>query len=94
MIFAVAESHLSYSDTSLPQRWIEVLVDCPGAQGLYTYSVPPDLPVQAGDVLSVPFGVQQVGAIAIRWIDQLHTRGISGRDIFGEQSSHPLEIPA
>ncbi|MBF2051499.1 MAG: primosomal protein N' [Leptolyngbya sp. IPPAS B-1204] len=71
MIFAVAESHLIYSDASLPQRWIEVLVDCPGAQGLYTYSVPPDLPVQAGDVLSVPFGVQQVGAIAIRWVDQL-----------------------
>ncbi|MCU0566451.1 MAG: primosomal protein N' [Oculatellaceae cyanobacterium Prado106] len=46
--------------------WVEVLVDCPGAQGLYTYGVPEDLAVQPGDVLSVPFGSQQVGAIAIQ----------------------------
>ena len=45
-------------------------MDCPGAQGLYTYGVPPDLTVQAGDILSVPFGRQQVGAIAIRPIPQ------------------------
>ncbi|HEY9764385.1 MAG TPA: primosomal protein N' [Trichocoleus sp.] len=48
------------------QQWVEVLVDCPGAQGLYTYGVPPDLEVQPGDILSVPFGPQQVGAIALR----------------------------
>ena len=46
--------------------WIEVLVDCPGAQGLYTYGLPADLTIQAGDILSVPFGAQQVGAVAIR----------------------------
>lgn len=51
--------------------WVEALVDCPGAQGLFTYQVPPELSVQAGDILSVPFGHQQVGAIAVRPLDQL-----------------------
>ncbi|MEO0986830.1 MAG: primosomal protein N' [Cyanobacteria bacterium J06639_14] len=47
-------------------RWVEALVDCSGAQGLYTYQLPPMLAVAVGDILSVPFGTQQVGAIAIR----------------------------
>jgi primosomal protein N' (replication factor Y) len=46
-------------------QWVEVLVDCPGAQGLYTYSIPPELTVHPGDILIVPFGTQQIGAIAI-----------------------------
>ena len=46
--------------------WVEVLVDCPGTQDLFTYAIPPHLPLQPGDILSVPFGAQQVGAIAIR----------------------------
>ncbi|MEL6899632.1 MAG: primosomal protein N' [Cyanobacteria bacterium J06606_4] len=46
-------------------RWVDALVDCPGASGLYTYRVPEDLSVQAGDIVSVPFGAQRVGAIAI-----------------------------
>lgn len=66
----VAESRLSYSPNSRP-AWIEVLVDCPGAQGLYTYQLPSHLDVQSGDILSVPFGAQQVGAIAIRLMDHL-----------------------
>ena len=41
------------------------MVDCPGAQGLYTYEIPADLVVQVGDILSVPFAAQQVGAIAL-----------------------------
>ncbi len=45
---------------------VEALVDCPGAQGLYTYKVPEGWTVAEGDILSVPFGYQQVGAIAIR----------------------------
>ncbi|MGD1862285.1 MAG: primosomal protein N' [Leptolyngbyaceae cyanobacterium] len=45
------------------------LVDCVGAQGLYTYSVPLGLSVAVGDILSVPFGAQQVGAIAIQISD-------------------------
>ncbi len=48
------------------QQWVEVLVDCPGTQGLYTYSLPPDLTVQPGDLVSIPFGMQLTGGIAIR----------------------------
>ena len=48
-----------------PLDWVEVLVDCPGAQGLYTYAIPNGWKVTVGDLLSVPFGHQQVGAIAI-----------------------------
>lgn len=50
---------------SSDRSWVQVLVDCPGAQGLYTYEVPYDLVVRVGDILSVPFGAQQVGAIAL-----------------------------
>ena len=49
------------------QQFVEVLVDCPGTQGLFTYRVPPGLEIHAGDILSVPFGAQQIGAIAIRF---------------------------
>ena len=47
-------------------QWVEVLVDCPGIQGLYTYSLPSDLSVCSGDVVSVPFAIQITGGIAIR----------------------------
>jgi primosomal protein N' (replication factor Y) (superfamily II helicase) len=46
-------------------------VDCPGVQDLYTYQLPPGLNVQPGDILSVPFGAQQVGAIAVHLLDRL-----------------------
>ena len=46
--------------------WVDVLVDCPGAQGIYTYGLPAEMAVQPGDILSVPFGAQQVGAIALK----------------------------
>jgi primosomal protein N' (replication factor Y) (superfamily II helicase) len=61
-------------------RWIEVLVDAPARSTgdftlednkLFTYRLPPELSVQPGDILSVPFGNQQLGAIAIRFIAQL-----------------------
>lgn len=69
---AVAESCSVYlSDVASCPCWVEVLVDCPGAQGLYTYRQPTDLSVQSGDILSVPFGAQQVGAIAIRLLTEL-----------------------
>ncbi|MBE9045667.1 primosomal protein N' [Pleurocapsales cyanobacterium LEGE 10410] len=48
------------------QQWVEVLVDCPGIQGLYTYSLPADLVVRSGDIVSVPLGMQVTGGIAIR----------------------------
>ncbi len=55
----------------LQTTWVDVLVDCPGASGLYTYRVPEELTVQPGDIVSVFFGTQQVGAIAIRLLDDL-----------------------
>lgn len=67
----MAESSTAYSTQMPEQMWTEVLVDCPGAQGLYIYQISPDLKVQPGDILSVPFGTQQVGAIAIRLLNQL-----------------------
>lgn len=62
-------------------KWIEVLVDTAipfnndaessTSDKLFTYSLPPDLNVLPGDILSVPFGKQQLGAIAIRYIKEL-----------------------
>lgn len=81
-----AEPGASYSSSQPPLRptvsaeWIEVLVDSPfrGAgdspgeeNKLFTYRLPAEMNVQPGDILSVPFGSQQVGAIAIRYISQL-----------------------
>ncbi len=45
---------------------VEVLVDCPGVQGLYTYRISKEFAVEPGDIVSVPFGGRQLGAIAIR----------------------------
>ncbi len=59
-------------DSSPQPQWISVLVDVPGTEEkLFTYRIPPDLPVQPGDILSVPFGSQQIGAIAIKLLDKL-----------------------
>ena len=52
-------------------KWIEILVDCPGAKSLYTYRMPHDVEVWPGDIVSVPFGRAQVGGIAVRQINTL-----------------------
>ena len=72
----LAERGASYQSGSPQDRWVEVLVDCqwtaqePQQEAqLYTYRLPADLEVQPGDILSVPFGAQQMGAIAIRLLD-------------------------
>ena len=67
--FLVAEPRSTYQLSLSTQKWVEVLVDCPGTQGLYTYSVPPDLALQSGDIVSVPFGAQIMGGIAIRFVE-------------------------
>ena len=67
--FLVAEPRSTYELSSFTGKWIEVLVDCPGTQGLYTYSVPTDLVIQPGDIVSVPFGAQIMGGIAIRFLE-------------------------
>lgn len=46
--------------------WVEVLVDCPQVQGLFTYGVPAGEQIDPGDVIQVPFGAQELGAIAIK----------------------------
>ena len=52
-------------------KWVEVLVDSPGAKTLYTYRVPEGDDVQPGDIASVPFGKTQVGGIVVRSINAL-----------------------
>jgi primosomal protein N' (replication factor Y) (superfamily II helicase) len=70
-VAGVAESRMTYSPAPTVQHWVEVLVDCAGTQGLYTYQIPSHLQIAPGDILTVPFGSQQVGAIAIRLVEQL-----------------------
>lgn len=67
---AVAEPGGSYQSQTTLYRWIEVLVDYPGSSGLFTYRLPVHLEIKPGDILSVPFGAQQLGAIAIRLLAQ------------------------
>ena len=62
-----AEPQGSYEVRS--RQWVEVLVDCPGIQGLYTYSFTEDLVVCSGDIVSVPFGMQITGGIAVRLLN-------------------------
>jgi primosomal protein N' (replication factor Y) len=80
----VAQAGESYNHNTNENRWIEVLVDCPGIakeavtepeegekeEKLYTYRLPAGLEVKLGDILSVPFGRQLVGGIAIRLLAQ------------------------
>ncbi len=67
----LAEPIASYQTTLFTQKWVEVLVDCPGIQGLYTYSIPSELTIESGDILSVSFGNQIIGAIAIRLVNKI-----------------------
>jgi primosomal protein N' (replication factor Y) len=67
---AVAEPGESYKLKTNFKGWVEVLVDCPGSADLYTYKLPEQLEIKPGDILTVPFGTQQVGAIAIRFLSQ------------------------
>ncbi len=69
--FTIPPADLALNATDSAWRWVEVLVDCAGTQGLYVYQLPDLLQVQPGDILTVPFGAQQVGAIAIRLLNQL-----------------------
>ncbi|KST66995.1 primosomal protein N' [Mastigocoleus testarum] len=62
----VAQNSEDYKIDRGKNEWVEVLVDCPGAMGIFTYRLPSHLQVKAGDILSVPFGTQIVGGIAVR----------------------------
>ena len=69
-VIAVAEPGGSYQSQTKLSQWVEVLVDCPGCSDLFTYKIPAQLAIKPGDILSVPFGATQVGAIAIRLLTQ------------------------
>ncbi|CAD5936655.1 Primosomal protein N' [Planktothrix tepida] len=83
--FIVAEPGASYSQDNSrdsvwgSERFVEVLVDVPYSfnsedqeeQKLFIYRVPSDLRVKPGDIVSVPFGTQQLGGIAIQLLEQL-----------------------
>ncbi|NEO27834.1 MAG: DEAD/DEAH box helicase [Kamptonema sp. SIO4C4] len=69
----VAEPSSSYHSHSRTDCWVEVLVDSPGGQGLYTYRCPSRLNVHIGDVVTVPFGAQIMGGIVIRELATLPT---------------------
>ncbi|MGK7883708.1 MAG: primosomal protein N' [Crocosphaera sp.] len=77
----VAEPRSLYIVEPSSPQWIEVLVNCPNRQelddkedklyNLYTYSIPSDLKVKPGDIVSVPFGSQILGGVVIRYTDSL-----------------------
>lgn len=62
-------SSYSTADENL-NKWVEILVDCPGVQGLFTYRLPESMVVQPGDIVSVPFGNKLLGGIVIRLQNQ------------------------
>ena len=65
----LAESSADYG--AQPRSpFVEVLVDCLEVEKLFVYAAPDDLEVEIGDILSVPFGPQQVGAIAVRFVSE------------------------
>ncbi len=66
----VSEPIAGYAIGNKAHGLVEVLVDCPGIQALYTYNIPERFSVGIGDILSVPLGGQVVGGIAIRFVDR------------------------
>ena len=56
---------IPFQSPSHSPGWVNVLVDYGGQPDIYTYRLPDHLVVEAGDILTVPFGPQQVGAIAL-----------------------------
>ncbi|MTJ29262.1 primosomal protein N' [Aphanizomenon sp. UHCC 0183] len=69
-VITVSEPGGLYQSQTKLSQWVEVLVDCPGCSDLFTYKIPEQLEIKPGDILSVPFGATQVGAIAIRLLTQ------------------------
>ncbi|MDX1977686.1 MAG: primosomal protein N' [Pseudanabaenaceae cyanobacterium bins.68] len=51
-------------------QYVQVLADCPGLEDLLTYEIPPNLAIQAGDLLNVPLGNRIVSAIAVQITNQ------------------------
>ncbi len=65
----LAESPSRYlADTTedSPGQWLQVLVDCVYAEGLYTYRAREDTQVKPGDIVAVPFGESIVGGVVVK----------------------------
>ncbi|MGF1519946.1 MAG: DEAD/DEAH box helicase [Nodosilinea sp.] len=56
---------MGLGDSTTQSQWVNVLVDYGGQPAEYTYGVPTGLDVQVGDILTVPFRHQSIGAIAL-----------------------------
>ncbi|WP_017299166.1 primosomal protein N' [Nodosilinea nodulosa] len=56
---------MGLGESNTQPQWVNVLVDYGGQPAEYTYAVPAHLKVQVGDILTVPFRHQSVGAIAL-----------------------------
>ncbi|WP_017307062.1 primosomal protein N' [Spirulina subsalsa] len=67
----LCEPQTTYNLNPPNDRWLEVLVDCPGIQETLTYRATPELRAEAGDIVTVPLGGQMVGGIVVREVAQL-----------------------
>ena len=68
----LAEPIIEYNFTyQASSQWVEVLVDCVYAEGLYTYKNKPDTSIKAGDIVSIPFGSSIVGGVVVKILSQL-----------------------
>ncbi|HZG39713.1 MAG TPA: DEAD/DEAH box helicase, partial [Nodosilinea sp.] len=56
---------MGLGESNTQPQWVNVLVDYGGQPAEYTYAVPAHLAVQVGDILTVPFRHQSLGAIAL-----------------------------
>jgi primosomal protein N' (replication factor Y) (superfamily II helicase) len=67
----VAENTQNYLFETPQKKYIAVLVDRSWVKDLLSYEIPNDLVIKPGDILTVPFGDEQLGAIAVKFIDQI-----------------------
>lgn len=63
----VADLQVSERDSA--RQFVQVLVDCPGIEGLLTYAIPHGMNVALGDILTVPLGQRYAGAIALDFVE-------------------------
>ncbi|WP_019503030.1 primosomal protein N' [Pseudanabaena sp. PCC 6802] len=66
---SVAQTNYQASAATRTQALVQVLVDCQGIEGLLTYSIPADMKIAVGDILTVPLGARYVGAIALHLVN-------------------------
>ena len=69
-------------------RFVTVIVDCIGIDDLLTYSIPDDVELQIGDILSVPLGNRQVGAIAL----EIGNNAINSVNSINSDTDSPIEM--